>query len=213
MSKLLVINSILRNPKKIIRILGYKGMLNWIPDKTYLKLLYKLETGEMLNLDNTKSFNEKLQWLKLYDRKLNYSIFVDKHKVREFISKEIGEKYLIPIHGVYESTEDIPWNSLPNALVLKCTHGSRSNIICKDKAYLDINESKIKLQKWMNNNWFWFGREWPYKNLKPKLICEKFIGDDQLNRISLDFKFYCFNGTPYYCQVIEGRGENETIDF
>ena len=183
-----------------------------IPDKTYLELQYKYHLGEKLNLESPKTFNEKLQWLKLYDRKPEYTMYADKYAVREHIKNLIGEKYLIPLIGVYDRVEDIDWDRLPNRFVLKCTHGSSCNIICDDKSRLDITSSKKKLKKWMNRNWYWYGREWPYKNVKPRIICEKYIVDEFENGLR-DYKIFCFNGNPKIIQVIsERKGSQYCVD-
>lgn len=164
-----------------------------IPDKVYLKLQYKHHLGRKLNLKNPQTFNEKIQWLKLYDRRPEYTTYVDKYAVREHIKKSIGEEYLIPLIGAYENVDEIDWNKLPDKFVLKCTHGSQCNIICTDKSKLDIEESKKKLNQWMIRNWYWYGREWPYKNVKPMIICEKFMVDESGFELK-DYKLMCFNG-------------------
>src|SRR5690625_2293890 len=125
-----------------------------IPDKLYLKLQYRYHFGETLNLKNPQTFNEKLQWLKLNNRKPEYVEYVDKFAVREHIKNTIGEEYLIPLIGVYDSVEEIDWDSLPNQFVLKCTHGSHCNIVCQDKSKLDIEGYKKKIRKWMKRNWY-----------------------------------------------------------
>lgn len=190
----------LRSPRKLIKVLGALGWFNWFSDRIYLKLVFWAETGKKLNLKNPKTYNEKLQWLKLYDRKPEYSIYVDKYAVRSYIEKTIGDTYLIPLLGIYNSVEEIDWNSLPNKFVLKCTHGSGSNIICTDKNKLDIQASKMKLNKWMKKSWYWFGREWPYKNVKKRIIAEKFLyGIGQA--IPKDYKFWTFNGKVKFTNV------------
>ncbi|WP_102348319.1 ATP-grasp fold amidoligase family protein [Bacillus sp. Marseille-P3661] len=175
-----------------------------LPDKTFLRLKYRYSTGKKLNLSSPIAFNEKLQWLKLYDRRPEYTNYVDKFNVRSYIKGTIGEEYLIPIHDVYESVDEIDWDKLPSSFVLKCTHGSGSNIICKDKKKLNIEEAKYKLEKWMKRNWFWYGREWPYKNVKPKIVCEKFMVDESGKELK-DYKFFCFNGEPKIIQVDYNR--------
>jgi hypothetical protein len=189
------VNLLKRDPKKIFPALGRNGVFNWMPDKLYLKIIYYYETGQYLNLDNPVTFNEKLQWIKLYDRKPEYNTYVDKYNVRDYIKQTLGEEYLIPLIGVYDTVDEIPWDDLPNKFVLKCTHGSGSNIVCKDKRTLDIEESKRKLKRWMKKNWFWFGREWPYKNVQPRIICEKLLQTKD-GRLPVDFKFHCFSGEP-----------------
>lgn len=183
----------MRNPKTLFRALGAKGYLNFIPDSIYLSILYKLSTGKTLNLNNPKGFNEKLQWLKLNDRKPNYTKMVDKYEVRSIISEKIGEEYLFPLLGVWDSPEAISWEKLPNKFVLKCTHGSGTNIICQDKSKLNITEASEQLNKWLRVNWYWFGREWPYKNVKPRIIAEKFMIDDECGELR-DYKIYTFMG-------------------
>ena len=213
MSKLKTIFHLIRKPRKIIRILGDKRFLNWLPDRTYLKLVYLSETGRILNLDNPQTYNEKLQWLKLYDRRPEYSIYADKYAVRSYIAETIGEQYLIPLLGVYNSVEEIDWGSLPDKFVLKCTHGSGSNIICSDKSKLNVEEAKKKLRKWMKHSWYWFGREWPYRNVIPRIICEQFIETDD-GKAPIDYKVMCSNGEPKLIQVhIDRYGDTYTMDF
>lgn len=209
--KISTIVKYLKKPRKLIKILGVKGFFNIIPDKQYLKIIYWGETGKKLNLSNPKTFGEKLQWIKLNDRKDVYSKYVDKFEVREIIKNKIGENYLIPLIGVYNSVDEINWDELPNRFVLKCTHGSGCNIICKDKNELNIEESKKKLQKWMKKSWFWFGREWPYKNVKARIICEEFISDDC--NTPDDYKIMCFNGKAKCIQVHRDRYGNHKEDF
>ncbi len=191
--------SLVKKGMNIVTQIFYK-LKQLIPDKVYLNLQYKHHLGKKLNLGNPQTFNEKLQWLKLYDRNPEYTMYVDKYAVREHIKNSIGEEYLIPLIGVYNSVEEIDWDELPDKFVLKCTHGSQCNIICSDKSRLNIEESKAKLKKWMNRNWFWYGREWPYKNVKPRIICEKYMVDESGTELK-DYKVFCFNGTPRLIQV------------
>ncbi|MFD2131650.1 ATP-grasp fold amidoligase family protein [Pseudogracilibacillus auburnensis] len=187
-------------PKGLIYALGDKRVFNWLPDKYYLKLLYWGETGKKLNLVNPQTYNEKLQWLKLYNRKPEYTKYVDKYAVRSYIAEIIGDEYLIPLIGVYNSIDEIDWNSLPEKFVLKCTHGSSANIICTNKKELNIKDVKGKLNKWMKKNWYWFGREWPYKQVRPRIICEKFIEQNDGDELR-DYRFFCFNGEPKFITV------------
>ncbi len=217
MNILSTFNRYIKKPKKIVRILGRYGFFNWMPDRPYLKLVYWCETGKKLNLDNPSTYNEKIQWMKLYDRNPKNKTFVDKYAVRQYISQTIGDQYLIPLLGVYNSVEEIPWNDLPNQFVLKCTHGSNSNIICSDKGSLEINEAKRKLFRWMKMNWYWFGREWVYKDLTPKIICEEYMVDESGVELK-DYKIFCFNGEPKLIQVDFSRFTNHkrnlyTIDW
>ena len=187
----------------MIDYLANKGFFNWIPDKPYLKLLYKIRVGEKLNLKNPKTFNEKLQWLKLYDRKPEYTMMVDKYKVREYIAEKLGEEYLIPLLGVWDDPDEIDFDKLPNQFVLKCNHNSGLGMcICKDKSKLDIEKVKNELKKGLKQNYYKTSREWPYKNVERKIIAEKFMADEKSpDKGLIDYKFYCFNGKIKYLYV------------
>ena len=177
---------------------------HFIPDKFFLKCWYKHKTGEELNLKNPKKLNEKLQWLKLYDKKDLYKTIVDKHKMKDYIESKIGSGYTVKTIGLWDKFEDIDFSALPNSFVLKCTHDSGSVVVCKDKSNLDIKKAKQKLEYCLNKNYFWKYREWPYKCLKPKIICEEYL--DQVGSEGLiDYKFYCFSGEPKYFMVSIGE--------
>jgi hypothetical protein len=170
-------------------------------------MAYWLTFKETISYDNTKKMSEKYQWLKLYDRNPIYTIYVDKYTVRTYVAEVIGREYLIPLIGVYCSVDEIPWESLPNKFVLKCTHGSSSNIICHDKSILKIEKASRQLRKWMRRNWFWYGREWPYKNVEPRIICEKLLVDESGYELK-DYKIFCFHGEPKLIQVDFNRFTN-----
>lgn len=184
-----------------------------IPDKIFLELKFRYHLGYKLDLQNPIGFNEKLQWLKLYDRKLNYKNLVDKYNVRKYISESIGEEYLVPILGVYNTFSEIDFDILPDQFVLKPNHTSGDVYICKDKSNINYSKLKNKVDSWMKREYYWLHREWPYKNIKPKLICEAYLTDDKEAETIDDYKFYCFNGIPEYCQVISDRHLGETMDF
>jgi hypothetical protein len=203
---------IFKNPEKLIRAAAGNGLFNFLPDELFLKMVFQVETGYKLNLNNPLTYNEKLQWIKLYDRKPEYTMYVDKFAVRDYIRKTIGEEYLIPLINVYYSVSDIDWDSLPNRFILKCTHGSGCNIICRDKSTLDIEQSKKNLNQWMKKKWYWFGREWSYKDIKPRIICEQFIEAED-GKSPVDYKFMCFNGEPKLIQVHHDRFGAHTNDF
>ena len=148
-----------------------------------------------LDLDNPQTFNEKLQWLKLYDRDPKYTQMVDKYEVRKYIKEKIGEEYLIPLLGVYDKFEDIDFDKLPKQFVIKCNHDSGGLVICKDKSMLNIEEARKKINKSLKKNYFYSGREWPYKNVKPRIIIEKYMEDKETKEL-IDYKFMCFNGEP-----------------
>ena len=202
----------LKNPGRSIVPLASKGLFNWIPDEPYLKFVYRGEMKKKLNLDSPKTFNEKLQWLKLHDRKEIYHTLVDKAEIKDYVSNIIGNEYIIPTIGVWNSVDDIPFRKLPNRFVIKCTHDSGSVIVCSDKAKLDIEKVKKKLRYCLKKSTFWFGREWPYKGLTPHIIAEEMLGDG--SRALTDYKVLCFNGVPKLIEVHIGRGTfDHTQDF
>ncbi|HHX70321.1 MAG TPA: glycosyl transferase [Gallicola sp.] len=200
--------SFIKQPRNVLLYLLNFKLFRLIPDKTYLKIKYRLIMKKKLNLRNPQTFNEKLQWLKIYDRKPNYKYLVDKYKVREHIKNTIGEKYLIPLLGVYDNFEEIDFKSLPDKFVLKPNHTSGNVFICKDKSQIDFIKLKREIRKWLRREYFWFHREWPYKNIKPKIICEKFIVDESGEGLK-DYKIMCFNGEPKIIQVISERTEGK----
>lgn len=169
------------------------GLCNNVSDEEYLRQIYRFRMGKDLNLDNPKTLNEKLQWLKLHDRKPEYTTMVDKYEVKKYVADIIGEEYIVPTLGVWDNVEDIEFDKLPNQFVLKCTHDSGSIVICKDKSKLDFEAAKKKLKKGLDRNLFWYGREWPYKDVKPRIIAEPYMEDGKAHEL-IDYKFMCFNG-------------------
>lgn len=182
-------------------------------DIKWIKKHYKKQQGKELNLDNPVEFGEKLQWLKLYWHDPLARKCADKYLVREVIKNSIGEDYLNELIGVYERVEDIDYDSLPNKFVLKGTHGSGFNLICDDKETFDWAYAKTFMDRWLHKDYYLKNREWVYKDLKPRIICEKYLSEDNNETALIDYKFYCFNGEVKYCQVIRDRDEDETIDF
>lgn len=185
-----------------------------LPDKLCLKWRFRLQMGYKLDLKNPQTFSEKLQWLKLYNRKPEYTQMVDKFAVKEYVAKIIGEEYIIPTLGVWDKFDDIDFDKLPNQFVLKTTHGGGNTgvVICKDKSIFDKNKAKIRLEKSLKSDIYRSLKEWPYKNVKKRIIAEQYIENSQYQDLP-DYKFYCFNGEPAYCQVIRDRNSKETIDF
>lgn len=170
------------------------GLYNSWDDEKYLKRKFRAQMGVDLNLDRPQTFNEKLQWLKLYDRKPEYTMMVDKYKVRDYIAEKIGAEYLIPLLGVWDSPDEIDFDALPNQFVLKCNHNSGLGMcICQDKSKLDIPKVKEELRKGLAQDYYLTGREWPYKDVARKIICEKYMIDHSLGELR-DYKFFCFNG-------------------
>lgn len=169
--------------------------------------------GKFPNLRNPETFNEKLQWLKLHDRKPEYSAMVDKHEVKKYIADRIGEKYVIPTIGVWERFEDIDFDKLPEQFVLKCTHDSGGLIICKDKNKLNIEAAKNKVNRSLGKNYYWHAREWPYKNVQPRILAEPFMKDGENDFLPV-YKFMCFHGEPRIIQTIQNdKQPNESIDY
>lgn len=189
------------------------GVYNQMPDEEYLKRKYQACMGKELNLENPQTFNEKLQWLKLHDRKPEYTMMVDKYRVREYIAKTIGEEYLIPLLGVWEDPEDIDFDVLPDQFVLKCNHNSGLGMcICKDKSKLDIQKVKRELKKGLQQDYYLTGREWPYKNVPRRIVAEAFMKNG--NDVDLiDYKVMCFNGEPKLIQVHLNRSTCHKQDY
>lgn len=185
---------VLHNPYKVLSwaITG-TSVGRILSDKTYLSIKYKSKFGKRLDWENPKSFNEKLQWLKLYDRKPIYTTMVDKYEVKKYVASIIGEEYIIPTLGVWERFEDIDFSKLPDQFVLKCTHDSGGLVICKDKKRLDVEAARKKINRCLKKNFYWLGREWPYKNVKPRIIAEKYMEDTGTGELR-DYKFFCFGG-------------------
>ena len=186
-----------------------------LSDKMFLSYVYKAHFGKKLNLKSPQTFNEKLQWLKLYYRTPEQIKLVDKYEVKKYITETIGEEYIIPTLGIYERFEDINFDVLPDQFVLKCTHDSGSVVICKDKSTFDYASAKTKLSKKLKNNLFWHGREWPYKNVKPRIIAEQYMEDKNTEELR-DYKFFCFDGEVKALFVATERqkaGEEVKFDF
>lgn len=180
--------------------LAYRGFYNKWPDKKYISRKFEATLGYPLNLDNPQTFNEKLQWLKLYDRKPIYTTMVDKYAVKDYVASIIGKEYIIPTLGVWDRFEDIDFDLLPNQFVLKCTHDSGGLIIVKDKSTFDLVAAQKKINKSLKRNYYYLGREWPYKDVKPRIIAEVYMEDTSTSKLR-DFKFFCFNGMAKCCKV------------
>lgn len=210
-----ILNGWIINPKSFVIFVYTRYVTRLIKnDETYLRILYRLIMGRQLNLENPQTFQEKIQWLKLHNRKPEYAKMVDKYEAKKYVASIIGEEYIIPTLGVWNSFEDIDFSQLPDRFVLKCTHDSGRVVICKDKSKFDIIQARKRINKAMRTNYYLRGREWPYKNVKPRIIAEYFMEDEKNPQSTLaDYKFYCFHGEPKFCQVIQDRETKETIDF
>lgn len=170
-----------------------KILLKLLPSKVHIQLQYFYHFHKFVNLKNPQTFSEKLQWLKLYDRNPLYITMVDKYKVKNYVTNIIGKEYIIPTLAVYNNANEINFDKLPNQFVLKCNHDSKSVIVCKDKNKFDKKAAIIKLSKALERNFYWYGREWPYKNVPSKIIAEQYMEDAETKELR-DYKFFCFNG-------------------
>lgn len=197
---LVLLKNVFTNSSMRFNYMVKLGITNCISDKQFLSMKYKKVFGEDIRLDTPITFNEKLQWLKLYDRKPEYTIMVDKYRVREYIADKIGEQYLVPLIGVWDSPDDIDFTILPNQFAMKCNHNSGLGMcICTDKKSLNIKQVKSKLRRGLKQNYYTTGREWPYKDVQRKIIAEKFLKSDA-NGLT-DYKIHCFNGVPKFILV------------
>ena len=193
--------------------LSQLGILNFMSDEKYLQKKYEITTGEKLNIQNPKTFNEKLQWLKLHDRKDIYTKMVDKYEAKQYVANIIGEEYIIPTIGIYNNFNNIDFKKLPKQFVIKCTHDSGGLVICKDKNKLNIKEARKKINKHLKRNFYYIGREWPYKKVKPRIIIEKYM-EDKLCSSTRDYKFFCFNGKPTVAYISDGsHTDDQKIAF
>lgn len=207
----IIIYNLTHNIMAWIKLLEKNLNHSILPDKLYLSILYRTKFGKKLDWANSKTFNEKLQWLKLYDRKLEYIIYCDKYKVRDYIAKTIGEKYLIPLLGVWDNPDKIDLDKLPNQFVLKCNHDSGNVCICKDKTTFDFKSAKAKLKRSLDKDYYIEGREWPYKNVPRKIIAEKYMVDESEELSLRDYKFMCFDGKVKCSFVCSDRNTNEGL--
>lgn len=186
----------------------------WIPDDIYLKWRFKLLMGQTLHLDNPQTFNEKLNWLKIYNRQPWYPDIADKSKVKDFVEKIIGTEYIIPTIGVWDNWDDIDFDLLPQQFVIKSTNGGGGTgvIICRDKEHLYLQDAKKKIEKSMATNWD-YGREWVYRDIKPRIIVEKYMKNEDTDYLD-DYKFMCFNGEPKLLFMASDRyAKGEALKF
>lgn len=197
------------NPRIRFGYISRLGLYNHISDVDYVKKEWKVMFGTELNLEAPKSFNEKLQWLKVYDHNDTYTMMVDKYKAKTYVASLIGKEYIIPTLGVWDSFDDIDFEQLPDKFVLKCTHDSGTVIICRNKSNLNKNDIKKNITKFLKRKYYYCHREWPYKNVQPRIIAEQFMQNGSDKELK-DYKFYCFNGIPRYLYVSVGMDNHDT---
>lgn len=190
-----------------------KYLMRYIPDKTYLQIYYFLQFGKLCDFKNPTTFNEKLNWLKINNRDSLYTKLVDKYEVKEYVEKVIGGGYTIPTLGVWEHFDDINFDMLPDQFVLKCTHDSEGLVIVKDKSKMDRNAAREKIETALRHNFYYVGREWPYKNVHPRIIAEQYM-EDHIDKELRDYKFYCFDGIPKIMYIASNRNSGHVnFDF
>lgn len=202
------IKTLFTEKNSVTRWFARQPFFKHIPDKPALKILYKNYFGKPLNLKNPQTFNEKLQWLKLYDRNPLYTTLVDKYAVKEYVAKIIGEEHIIPTLGVWDRFEDIDFDRLPDQFVLKCTHSSGDIVICKDKSKFDRKAAGEKLNYFLGKEFYSIAREWPYKNVKPRIIAEQYMEDETYHELR-DYKFFVFGGTVRALFIASDRFNKE----
>lgn len=197
------IKKYINNPGLLFLYFGRKGFFNWMSDEKYISILYKIHFGYYPDLSCPKTYNEKTQWMKLFNRKNEYTELVDKYEVRKVIENKLGKEYLIPLLWVGTNFDDIDFQKLPDKFVIKCSHDSGSVKICNDKSVFDIDKARKFINKHLHTNLYWAGREWVYKNAVPRIIIEEFMGNASV--YPEDYKFYVFNGKIDCVMVCKGR--------
>ena len=208
------IHTMLHTPRIFMKKFSGLPVFRLLPDKLALQIMYRNAFLKKLDLKDPKTFNEKLQWLKLYDRKPEYTMMVDKYAVKQYVADLIGEQYIIPTLGVWDRFEDIDFDQLPDQFVLKCTHGSGDTVICRDKKHFDKTAAKERLTKSLNTDYYKISREWPYKNVPRRIIAERFLHfEGNESRTVNDYKFLCFNGDPKYLMVASERNHEKKTAF
>ena len=205
-----------KRPWLIIKYFQYKRLAGAygkrLSDEEYLKKFYKYSIGRDLNLENPQTFNEKLQWLKLYDRQFDLTNTVDKYAVKEIVRNAIGEQYVIKDYGVWNTFDEIDFSVLPQKFVLKTTHDCGGVVVCKDKNSFNYDKAKKFLNWHLQRRYYEHAREYPYKNVKPRILAEEFVGNGK--DVLIVYKVFCFGGVPKIIQVIQGdKTKNETIDY
>lgn len=209
------VREVCKNPYLIFKSLAARGYLKWLGDQTYIKFLFRSRMGKWPDLKAPKTFNEKLQWMKLYDRRPEYVTMVDKYAAKKYAADIIGQTYIIPTLGVWDRFEDIDFDGLPQQFVLKCTHDSGGLVICRDKENLDRRAAREKLQTALARNYYYASREWPYKDVKPRILAEQYMEDNTSAASDMpagltDYKFYCFDGEPAFLYISKGLEDHAT---
>lgn len=207
------VHTMLQTKRSIPRWFAKQPFFRYVPDRTALKILYRNAFNKKLDLKNPQTFNEKLQWLKLYDRRPEYTTLVDKYAVKQWVTERIGEAYLIPTLGVWDSFDEIDFDALPEQFVLKCTHSSGDIVICRDKASFDKEAAREKLTEFLQKDFYIIGREWPYKDVPRRIIAEQYMEDAETQELR-DYKIFTFDGAAKALFIASDRLTLETkLDF
>lgn len=206
------IKAYLKNPFRVFYHFNYTKISHLLSDEALIKLVFRARLGYKLDLNNPKTFNEKIQWLKLYNRKPEYTAMVDKFEVKRIIANTIGEQYIISTIGVWDDFDSIDFESLPEQFVLKCTHDSGSTIVCKNKRYFDKEKARQRINNALQESFYLRGREWAYKNVHPRIIAEEYIEDKHSDDLP-DYKFFCFSGKPEYIMFCQNRHTKKDLTF
>lgn len=207
-SKLRTLGRLITDGDCRFSFLADRGLMGRVPGEAFLRRRYRYEMGREPDLENPVTYTEKLQWLKLYDHRPEYTRMVDKYEVKQYVADKIGPEYVIPLLGVWDRVEDIDFDALPERFVLKTTHDSGGIVVCKDKSKLDIPAAKRKLRHFLGRDYYDYNREWPYKNVKPRIIAESYMEDSRSGELR-DYKFFTFGGEPKVLYIAQGRGRGE----
>lgn len=207
------LSKFLTNPRILLPHLGARGFFHWMDDEAYLKKSFRAYLGSNLDIENPKTFNEKLQWLKIHDRNPLYTTLVDKAAVKPWVAERIGWNHVVPTLGVWDSFDDIDFDELPERFVLKCTHDSGGLVICRNREMFNAFAAKKKIERSLGRNFFWSGREWPYKNVPPRVIAEEYLDPSPAIDV-IDYKVLCFNGEARCIFTCCGRASDDLrVDF
>ncbi|MBR2029265.1 MAG: glycosyl transferase [Oscillospiraceae bacterium] len=204
------------NPWRIVNSLARRGWLSCLSDKAYISLIYRAAFGKKLNWRTPKTFNEKLQWLKIYDRNPVYNMMVDKYEAKKYAADKIEHKYIVPaLGGPWENFDEIDFDNLPEQFVLKTTHDCGGVVICKDKVSFDMLAARNFIEHHLKRNYYLSCREWPYKYVKPRIFAEKYLSDVELGDLR-DYKFFCFDGVPklmFIASERQSKDQETKFDF
>lgn len=198
--------------KRVLTRLGRNGFFHRMDDKRYISMIYASVFGRKPDLEHPSTFNEVIQWLKLYDRDPLYTKLVDKYEVKSLVADVIGGEYIVPTYGVWDSFDEIDFDALPDRFVLKCTHDSGGVVLCPDKSELDRKAARKKISAHLKRNFYLYGREWPYKAVKPRVIAEMYLRGDGGKDLR-DYKFFCFHGEAKFFKVDFDRESGHRANY